>query len=294
MANLDKVRALLGAELKRKLSDKPRLPFSAHANYEYEGDLKNGGISVEVPVSPKINMTAVNISGFQDIRDAAAQDITASNRTITSSTLTIDHLHQYLEKVGDLEEIETLYSIKGNRTSDLVNAMNTQIEKSIIAMLDATMVANPSQVYTPTGVSAANIATHIMKLRTMLSEKEVGFEDRILIVNPTVSALIAQAQILSATSEGAKSAIEGWLGKFAGFSVYESNLMTNNGNTTGAVADCYGFKSKSYNYVRQLYKAKVTEAEKGMYYNILAQIAHGGKVFDQNVEQIVKMEATLA
>jgi hypothetical protein len=48
----------------------------------------------------------------------------------------------------------------------------------------------------------------------------------------------------------------------------------------------------AYNYVRQLYKAKVTEAEKGMYYNMLAQIAHGGKVFDQNAEQLYRLDIT--
>lgn len=54
----------------------------------------------------------------------------------------------------------------------------------------------------------------------------------------------------------------------------------------------YAFHAKSYNYVRQLFKAKVTEAEAGMYYNILGQIAHGGKVFDQNAEQLYKMEVS--
>ena len=29
-----------------------------------------------------------------------------------------------------------------------------------------------------------------------------------------------------------------------------------------------------------------------MYYNILGQIAHGGKVFDQNAEQLYKMEVS--
>jgi hypothetical protein len=29
-----------------------------------------------------------------------------------------------------------------------------------------------------------------------------------------------------------------------------------------------------------------------MYYNLLAQIAHGGKVFDQNAEQLYKLEIT--
>ena len=68
------------------------------------------------------------------------------------------------------------------------------------------------------------------------------------------------------------------------FDIYESNLITG--------TKVYAFLEGSYNYVRQLYKAKVTEAEGGMYYNLLAQIAHGGKVFDQNAEQLYRLDIT--
>ena len=123
-----------------------------------------------------------------------------------------------------------------------------------------------------------------MALRTKLSEKEVPMDNRILIVSPAVSAIIAQAGIVAGTEVAADAAIEWWLGKFAGFSIFESNLIQK--------GDLYAFRAKAYNYVRQLFKAKVTEAEGGMYYNILGQIAHGGKVFDQNAEQLYKMEVS--
>jgi hypothetical protein len=36
MTQVDKVRTILEAELKRKLSDTPKKPFMRFANYEYE------------------------------------------------------------------------------------------------------------------------------------------------------------------------------------------------------------------------------------------------------------------
>jgi hypothetical protein len=140
-------------------------------------------------------------------------------------------------------------------------------------------------------MSVSTVAKDIMGLRTMLSKKEVPMEDRILVVSPEVSALIAQAGILAGTEVAADAAVEGWLGKFAGFSIYESNLITPTGDGAPA-AYIYAFRAKSYNYVRQLVKAKVTEADDGMYYNILGQVAHGGKVFDQNAEQLVRASVT--
>ena len=284
MANTDKIRAILAAELRRKLSDTPKKPFMRFANYEFEGELKRAGDSVTVPVSPKITLTDVSTSNSGDIRATSIADITASDRTVTHSTLSINKLHQYREKFSDLEEIQTLYSIKGERLNDLLNGMDTAVEQSIITMLDAFFTAHSSNVVSESSLTTSDVAAKIMKLRTKLSEKEVPMENRILVVSPSVSAIIAQAGILTGTEVAADSIVEGWLGKFAGFSIFESNLISG--------GNLYAFRAKAYNYVRQLFKAKVTEAEAGMYYNLLGQIAHGGKVFDQNAEQLYKMEVS--
>ena len=283
MANTDQIRSILAAELRRKLSDTPKKPFMRFANYEFEWELKKAGDNVTVPISPKVTLTDVSGNGqTATIRTNSIADITATDRTIGYSTLTINKLHQYREKFSDLEEIQTLYSIKGGRVQDLLEGMDTAVEQSIISMLDAHLSAygSGSNIITKATLTTTNVAENIMELRTKLSEAEVPMNNRILIVSPKVSAVIAQAGILQGTELAANGAVEGWLGKFAGFEIYESNLIE--------AADIYAFRAKSYNYVRQLFKVKVTEAEAGMYYNILGQIAHGGKVFDCNAEQIWK------
>ena len=283
MANTDQIRSILAAELRRKLSDTPKKPFMRFANYEFEWELKKAGDNVTVPISPKVTLPDVSGTGqTATLRTNSLADITATDRTIGYSTLTINKLHQYREKFSDLEEIQTLYSIKGGRVQDLLEGMDTAVEQSIISMLDAHLSAygSGSNIITKATLTTQNVAENIMELRTKLSEAEVPMNNRILIVSPKVSAVIAQAGILQGTELAANGAVEGWLGKFAGFEIYESNLIE--------AADIYAFRAKSYNYVRQLFKVKVTEAEAGMYYNILWQIAHGGKVFDCNAEQIWK------
>jgi hypothetical protein len=111
----------------------------------------------------------------------------------------------------------------------LVNGIDTAVETSIITMLDAFFAATATQTTTIASMSVSTVAKDIMGLRTMLSKKEVPMEDRILIVSPEVSAIIAQAGILAGTEVAADAAVEGWLGKFAGFSIYESNLITPTG-----------------------------------------------------------------
>ena len=286
MTNTDQIRSILAAELRRKLSDAPKKPFMRFANYEFEWELKRAGDTVTVPISPKITLTDVSSANSGNIKATSIADITASDRTIGYSSLVVNKLHQYREKFSDLEEIQTLYSIKGGRVQDLLEGMDTAVEKSIIGMLDSHLstYGSGSNIITKSTLTTSNVAEYIMELRTKLSEAEVPMDNRILICSPKVSAVIAQAGILQGTEVAANGAVQGWLGKFAGFEIYESNLIQ--------AADIYAFRAKSYNYVRQLFKVKVTEAEAGMYYNILGQIAHGGKVFDQNAEQIWKETIT--
>jgi hypothetical protein len=208
MANTDKIRLILEAELRRKLSDTPKKPFMRFANYEFEGQIKAGGDTVRVPISPKITLTDVSALNSGDIRATSIADITATDRTVTHSDLVVNKLHQYREKFSDLEEIQTLYSIKGNRLQDLLNGMDTAVESSIITMLDAFFTAHSSQVIEESSITAANVAEKIMKLRTALSEKEVPMDNRILIVSPAVSAVIAQAGIVAGTEVAADAAIE--------------------------------------------------------------------------------------
>lgn len=283
MAQTDVVSKLFAKELRRKLSDKPRLPFSRFANFEFEGELKRAGDTITVPISPKIEMIDASSLNGGDLRKTTLDDITASERVVTKSELKIDKLHRYREKFSDLEEIQTAYLIEENRMKDLISAEEEVVEKGAIAVIDAMLAANAGQVISAAAaLDENNIAKEIMKLRTLLSKKEVPMAGRKLIVSPEISGIIAMAKILTGTDDGSKAAIDGWLGRFGGFDIYESNLID--------AKKLYGFREKSYNYVRQMVKAKVSEATDANYYNVLGEVAHGGKVFDQNIEQIVLLK----
>lgn len=283
MAQTDVISKIFAKELTRKMSDNPRLPFSMHANFEYEGELKQAGDTVIVPISPKITMRDASALNAGDIRKTSIGEIPVSERTVTKSELKVDKLHDYRELYSTLEEIQTAYVIKGNRMKDLLTAISTEVEKGIIQVLDATFLANAGQVMTANAtLDETNIAKELMRLRTALSKKEVPMDGRILVVSPEISAIIAMAKILTGTDDASQAAIDGWLGKFAGFKIYESNLIDG--------SKIYAFRDKAFNYVRQSVTGKVVEATDGVYYNIIGQVAHGGKVFDQNIEQLVMLK----
>lgn len=284
MANTDTIAVLYQRELNRKLSDKPKMPFSRIANFKYEGELKNGWDTVTVSISPKIVMTDESSKNSGNIRKTSLSDIEASDRNIGTDTLRVDKLHRYLEEYATLEEIQTAYNIGSERMKDMIVAINTVCEKGIIQTIDAMILANSStnKLTASAKLTKDNIATEVMRLRTELSKKEVPFEGRVLIVSPDISGLIALAGILSGTEDAAKSAIAGRLGRFAGFEVYESNLID--------PGKLYAIHSGAVNYVRQHTEADITKKEKAFGFNLKGQVVHGGKVFSNNIERIFVME----
>ena len=287
MANQDQVRKVLAAQLRRKMSDTPKLVFTAMANYEFEGVLKQAGDQVSVPIEPKIELTDVSDRNDGDLRATSLEDITATDRVITKDTLVVNKLHRFREKISSLEEVQTLYNIKDARRSSLLTGIDNVVEKGILQVIETNFATTAGQAQIITGnIDTTTITDAILDAKAKLEEAEV-WDDCVLVVTPKVATIIAQAKILNGTERQAGHIIQGYVGEYGGFQIYKSNFITNQG-------DMYAFKPKAYNYVRQLTELDIAKATTWFYYNLMWQIVHGGKVFAQNVEQLVKIEWTLA
>ena len=287
MTNQDQVRKVLAAQLRRKMSDTPRLVFTAMANYEFEGVLKQAGDQVSVPIEPKIELTDVSDRNDGDLRATSLEDITATDRVITKDTLVVNKFHRFREKISSLEEVQTLYNIKDARRSSLLVGIDNVVEKGILQVLETNFATTAGQAQVITGnIDTTTITDAILDAKAKLEEAEV-WDDCVLVVTPKVATIIAQAKILNSTERQAGHIIQGYVGEYGGFQIYKSNFITNKG-------DMYAFKPKAYNYVRQLTELDITKAPEWFYYNLMGQIVHGGKVFAPNVEQLVKIEWTLS
>lgn len=284
MANVDTISQVFEKNLRRLISQKPRMPFTRFANFKYEGELRKAGQEVIVSISPKIEMTDNSAKNSGDLRKTSLEAIAISDRNIKKSSLKVDKIHSYGEEYSTLEEIQTTYKIGSERMEDLRVAMDEAVEKGLIKVIDAMILANKStnELTATAKLTAENIAAEVMRLRTAMSKKEIPMKGRKLIVGPEISALIAMAKILSGTDDASKAAIDGWLGKFAGFEIYESNLIEGN--------KLYAIHEGAVNYVRQAINAKIQDKQGAFAYLLLGQVVHGGKVFDENIERVYVMK----
>ena len=284
MPNVDVISTIFQRELNRKLSDRPKLPFSQIADFRYKWVLQHAWDTIKVNVAPKIVMVDESDKNGWDLRKTTLEDIDFSPRNIWPEELKVNKLHRYAEEFSKLEEIQTTYNIGSERMNDLVAAINTSVEKWIIQVVDATILANAStnKLTANAKITKDNVAEEVIRLRNALSKKEVPMEGRFLLVSPDISGIIALAQILNGTDAGANAAIRWWLGTFAGFTVLESNLIES--------GRLYAIHKGAVNYVRQSITAKITEKEKAIWYNLLWEVAHGGKLFDFNLERVFVMD----
>lgn len=260
------------------------MPFTRFANFKYEGTLRNSGDEVIVSISPKIQMTDDSAKNGGDLRKTSLETIAISGRGVKKTSLKVDKLHNYGEEYSSLEEIQTTYNIGSERMKDLKVAIDEVVEKGLIKVIDAMVLANKTtnELTATAKLTVDNISTEVMRLRTAMSKKEIPMSGRKLIVSPDISALIAMAKILNGTDDASQAAIDGWLGKFAGFEIYESNLIEGN--------KLYAIHEGAVNYVRQAINAEIQKKNGSFAYLILGQVVHGGKVFDHNIERVYVMK----
>ena len=284
--NTDIVRKVLEANLRRKMSDRPRKVFTAFANYEFEWTIKQAWNTVKVPIEPKIVLDDVSSKNSGDLLRTSLEDIDAKDRIITTDQLVVNKFHRFREKVSSLEEVQTLYNIKDARKRSLLVALENAVESGCIQCLETNFAVadNAGQVITASHVNRSSITDIIMAAKVKLEKAEV-WDDVVLVVSPLVASLITTAKILNGTDKLADNVIQGYVGEYGGFQIYKSNFITE--------WNMYAFKPYSYNYVRQLTEIDITKAPAWFYYNIMGQIVHGGKVFEQNVEQLVKVAGTI-
>ena len=95
MANVDTISQVFEKNLRRLISQKPRMPFTRFANFKYEGDLRKAGDEVIVSISPKLQMTDDSAKNSGNLRKTSLDTIQISDRNVKKSSLKVDKIHSY-------------------------------------------------------------------------------------------------------------------------------------------------------------------------------------------------------
>lgn len=262
--------------------------FLVHTNRDYEGEIKKAGDVVRVQTLPTLTFTASSITGAGDLTNAdvgtgPGAAISATDFTISVENLVIDKYsplrvtltkHQITQSNLSLEE-----AVAGRFAEAEARLFDTQVRDQIlvtqVADIPAALKINSS---TPVTLTKSNVFEEIEKMRVALAEKNVT-ENLCLFVSPSAQSLLLQSGLLDNTDDGLAIRQKGYIGMISGVKIYVTNSLT-------ASKEMIMMQEGAVNMVVQLNDYKVTEGVDGFYYNLLAEIVWGLKIFAENANRI--------
>lgn len=211
IANLDKINVML--------------PL---VNRDWEGDLKNVGDTVQVRTLGNVTMRSYTKGSAITYEDLAP----------VKEPMTIADAQYFAFQVEDIDEVQSDIDVMQSYTARAAVSMNDKVEAKLLSNYAAAHVDNRI-----TGASSAaialtkdNIYSNFVEARTRLSKKNVPMTGRWAVIDPDTTALLLNApEFIKATALGDQVVREGnvtgevnqpgFVGKIAGFSVFESNAV---------------------------------------------------------------------
>jgi len=262
--------------------------FLVHTNRDYEGEIKKAGDVVRVQTLPTLSFTAQSIVGAGDVTNSEVgtgpgQAITATDFTITLENLVINKYsplrvtltkHQITQSNLSLEE-----KVASRFTEAEARLLDDQIRDQILVTQVADIPAgNKINSAAPVALTKTNVFEEIEKMRVALAEQNIT-DALCLFVSPTAQSLLLQSGILDNSDKGLEVRFKGYIGMISGVKVFVTNSLT-------ASKEMIMMAEGSVNMVVQLNDYKISEATDGFYFNMLAEIVWGLKIFGENAKAI--------
>lgn len=286
MANTIITPAIFAKEVVRNRDRKN--VFAVHCNRDYEWEIKKAGDTVRVQTLPTINFTAQSITGAGTVATGAVwtgpwQAITASNFTITLENLVIDRFAPLRVTLTKHEITQSNLSLEEKVAWRFAEAEGRLVDDEVRDQILVTQVAdipagNKINSGVPVTLTKTNIFAEIEKMRVALAEQNVT-DNLKLFVSPSTQSLLLQSGLLDNNDRGLVIREKGYMGMISGVSVYATNSLT-------ASKEMIMFSEWAINLVIQLNDYKVSEANDGFYFNILAEVVWGLKIFGENAKAV--------
>jgi len=233
-----------------------------------------------VVATPTANVVAVSGNIVATWPGAA---ISPTDFTITVENLLIDRYSPLLVSITKHQATQSNLSLEASIAGRFAEAearlfddqVRDQVLVTQVADIPAANKINGDSPYTPV---VWTIFGEFEKMRVALAEQNVT-ENLVAFVSPYVQSILIQSGLLDNTDQGLNMRIKGYIGMISGVAIFTTNSLT-------ASWSMIMMAENSVNMVVQLNDYKVTEWEKGFYFNLLAEIVWGLKIFWENAKAI--------
>lgn len=250
-------------------------------NRDYEGDIKQQGDTVHIN-----SIGAVTVSDYTKNSDITAPQTLST----TDQSLSISKAKYFNFQIDDVDAAQAAGDLMDKAMQKSAYALNDAADSYILQTLaTGAAAANVIGSATPVALTKDNIYENIIKLRLLLDKQNVPAEGRTLVMPPEAYALILQdSRFTGAGAQGEDAARSGYIGRIAGFDIFESNNCYKSSNTYYITAQ----SSEACTYAEQIVETSAYRPEKRFADAVKGLHVYGAKV--TNEDGIAVLKCTIA
>ncbi len=205
-------------------------------NRDWQGEIRDVGDTVRINA-----IGAVTVSAYTKNSDMSAAETLDDAQTI----LTIDRAYYFNFQVDDVDRVQQRPKVMDAAMAEAAYALTENADDYIASLYTqiSGAVASSGSPKTDLG-TAGNAYLYLVECAEVLSEANVPKVGRFAVVPPWfISCLLVDARFVTPyTQQGERrlanglSGPNGYAGRIAGFDVYESNNVSNDGTTWRIIA----------------------------------------------------------
>ena len=245
--------------------------ISEIANTDFEGTVRKQGDTVLVRTRPNISVSKY-VKGQRPKRETPES---------AAVSILVDKGAYWSFVVDSVDAAQTdLKQFTGEWTDEASEQMKIYVDTNVLGTVYADVdTANQGAAAgfrtgkynlgtsgAPVAINKTNILEVLTDTRTVLGERSIPDKDRWIVVPPAMTNLIMKSDLKSASvsGDGISMMRNGRIGIIAGYTVYESNLLTQVTDSSGATSFnvLFGHR-KSLTFATQLIESKVKDNPDG-------------------------------
>jgi hypothetical protein len=274
IANLDQINVMLGL-----------------VNQDWEGELRQVGDTVRVRTLGNITLGPYS----------KGQSISYQDLTPTVETMTISDAQYFAFNVDDIDRANSDLDALNLYAQRAAVALNNVIEAKILsryvdAHADNRITGASNAAIT---LDASNVYDYFVEARSRLSKKNVPITGRWAVVDPdTVALLLKSDKFVRSTGLGDLTVTEGtmtqsprpgFVGRIAGFDVYESNAIP---VASGAKFLVFGDRY-AISYAAKIQSVETIRLETTFATAVRGLLLHDAKVFAETSKRLAYIKAAV-
>lgn len=237
-------------------------------NRDYEGDISDFGVTVKI-----IGVQKVAVKNYTKNAVIAAPDVLTDEEL----TLTIDQAKYFNFSVDDIDAAQTRPKLVNEAARTAAWGLIDKSDHYISDAMLADSLAGGTQLFpvgTPAALTPADAYELLVDMAVALTSRDIPTEGRFAVCSANFYGLIQKDdRFVHATGQGDAMLANGLVGRVAGFTIYQSNNITD-GAAQGAVI---AGARMAFSFAEQLLRVEAyrpdnmfADAMKGLY-------VYGGK-----------------